>query len=470
MFRFFCSPILLARQLQISLTAKSEHSTQPNAAVSTNPSQENSAIAQNNQDQSWQLSYDYHSLPQDAELTLIEAEEFLPPVSRWTSRGAFVLLGVFAMAVFLANILQYKTTVKANAQVRPAGESRLVQAATEGTITSIRVEANQTVQQGDIIATIDPARLQMEQQQLKQKLEQEKKQLIQIKAQVLDQDNQIDAEKVVLKQQLEIVQAELESANVGVEIATEEFIRYQQLEETGAVAQLQISKQRAILQEAIARQKQAQAAIAPSNTNIVKATEQTTQLQALGQARISSLNRDRKTLIEKQINLTGQIENDGSALQQIENDLNKTTIRASASGIVQQLNLRNQQQIVSLGEILATIIPNHSQLVVSAEVATEDIGKVKTGQDVQMKISGCPFPDYGILTGKVKAISPDVVEISNQNQNSYQITIEPENNFLGTAKDQCLIQAGMNGSADILTQKETVISFLLRKARLKTGV
>jgi HlyD family type I secretion membrane fusion protein len=473
-----------------SLTANFEHPAQPNAnaTVSKNPSQENSAI--NNQENSWQLSYDYHSLPQDAELTPIEVDEFLPPVSRWTSRGALILLGIFGMAIFLANILQYKTTVKAAVKVRPVGESRLVQAATEGTITSIRVEANQAVQQGDIIATIDPAKLQIQQKQLKQKLKQEKEQLIQIKAQIIDQDNQIDAEKLALKridvfgkadlafnqqdyqQKVAIAQAELESANVAVKIATEEFARYKQLAQTGAISQLQISKQKAILQEAIARQKQAQAAIAPSNANIIKATEQTAQQQASGQAKISSLNRDRKNLIEKQINLTGQIENDDSALQQVENDIDKTTIRASASGIVQQLNLRNQEQIVKLGEILATITPNNSKLVVTAEVATEDISKVKTGQDVQLKISACPYPDYGILRGTVKAISPDVVETSsqNQNQNSYQITIEPQNNFLGTSKRKCSIQVGMNGSADIVTQKETVISFLLRKARLKTGI
>jgi multidrug efflux pump subunit AcrA (membrane-fusion protein)/DNA-binding NarL/FixJ family response regulator len=454
---------------KLSLTAKFEHTTVVKTAISETLSQENLAIAKSNQDNSLQLSYDYHSLPQDAELTSIEVDEFLPPVSRWTSRGALILLGIFGMAVCLANVLQYKTTIKAAAKVRPAGETRLVQATTEGTITSIRVEANQAVQQGDIIATIDPTKIQIQQQQLKQKLKQEKEQLIQIKAQIIDQDNQIDAEKVVLKQQLEIAQAELESANVAVEIAKEEFARYKQLGQTGAVSQLQISKQRAILQEAIGRQKQAQAAIAPSNT-IIKGTEQNVEQQASGQAKISSLNRDRKTLIEKQINLTGQIENDDSALQQVENDLDKTTIRASASGIVQQLNLRNQEQIVKLGEILATITPNNSKLVITAEVATEDISKLKTGQDVQLKISACPYPDYGILRGTVKAISPDVVEASSQNQNSYQITIEPQNNFLGTSKRKCFIQVGMNGSADILTEKETVIGFLLRKARLKTGI
>ncbi|MGL5833465.1 MAG: HlyD family secretion protein [Waterburya sp.] len=328
---------------------------------------------------------------------------------------------------------------------------------------------NQTVQQGDVIATIDSSELEIQKEQLKQKLKQDKKQFIQIKAQISDLDKQIDAEKVILEQQLEIAQAELESANVAVKLATEELARYQQLAQTGAISQLQISQQKAALQEAMAKQKQAQAAIAPSNGNIIQATEQTAQQQAFGQVKISGLNRDRKTLIEKQIDLTRQIDNNNSALQQITNDLDKTTIRASASGILQQLNIRNRGQIVNLGETLATITPKNSQLVVTAKVATEDISKVKIGQDVQIKVSACPYPDYGILAGTVKTISPDVVE-PDGNNDLYQITIEPQNNFLGTSRRKCLVQVGMNGDADIVTQKETVISFLLRKVRLKTGI
>ncbi|MEH2144406.1 biotin/lipoyl-binding protein [Nostoc sp.] len=45
--------------------------------------------------------------------------------------------------------------MKANATVRPTAEIRLVQAATEGTITSLKVKENQVVKKGDAIALID---------------------------------------------------------------------------------------------------------------------------------------------------------------------------------------------------------------------------------------------------------------------------------------------------------------------------
>ncbi|MEH2338055.1 biotin/lipoyl-binding protein [Nostoc sp.] len=50
--------------------------------------------------------------------------------------------------------------MKADATVCPTGEIRLVQAATEGTITRIKVKENQVVKKGDAIALIDNPQLQ----------------------------------------------------------------------------------------------------------------------------------------------------------------------------------------------------------------------------------------------------------------------------------------------------------------------
>lgn len=173
-----------------------------------------------------------------------------------------------------------------------------------------------------------------------------------------------------------------------------------------------------------------------------------------------------------------ETKSDRLELQQLQKNAEKTTIRASASGIVQQLNLRNSGQVVNPGEAIATIAPRDSDLIVSAAVAPQDIGKVAIEQKAQIKVSACPYPDYGILTGTVATISPDAFEPESStnnnsegnNNSSYQVTIKPQNNFVGTQKRKCSIQSGMNGNADIITQQETVLSFLLRKARLKTGI
>ncbi|HHP7230278.1 MAG TPA: hypothetical protein ACFCUY_05390 [Xenococcaceae cyanobacterium] len=135
-------------------------------------------------------------------------------------------------------------------------------------------------------------------------------------------------------------QAVLEAANAAMKLASEELTRYQQLANTGAVSQAQISEKTAALEEARARQKQAQAAIAPSDANVIKAREQITREQAQGEANLSALHRERKTLVAKQIDLEKQLVSDRAELKQVQNNLTKTMVRASASGIAQQLNLR----------------------------------------------------------------------------------------------------------------------------------
>ncbi len=120
--------------------------------------------------------------------------EFLPPISKWTTIGGIALLTIFTASIILASILKYKITVKVQATIRPTGELRLVQAATEGTIKSIAVEVNQPVKKGDMIALIDDNRLQTQKSQLETNIRQAKLQLSQLDAQIVALDGQIVAE------------------------------------------------------------------------------------------------------------------------------------------------------------------------------------------------------------------------------------------------------------------------------------
>ena len=108
--------------------------------------------------------------------------------------------------------------------------------------------------------------------------------------------------------------------------------------------------------------------------------------------------------------------------------------------------------------------------MVTANVATQDIGKVEVGQNVQIKVSACPYPDYGILSGVVETVSPDAIEpMLGSDGDGYRVTIKPQQNFIGTS-NKCRIESGMKGDAYIITQEESAIDFLLRKARLKTKI
>jgi multidrug efflux pump subunit AcrA (membrane-fusion protein) len=96
----------------------------------------------------------------------LQTNEFLPPITRWTTFGGMFILCVMSLAIPVAAVAKYKVTVKGQAVVRPTGELRIVQAATEGQVMQIYVQQNQEVKKGDTVAIIDDSRLQTKKSQL----------------------------------------------------------------------------------------------------------------------------------------------------------------------------------------------------------------------------------------------------------------------------------------------------------------
>ncbi len=489
----------------------------------------------------------------------IQENDFLPSISRWTTFGVPFILCVMAIAIPLASVAKYKVTVKAQAFVRPAGELRVVQAATEGSVMRISVKENQVVKKGDVVATIDDSRLQTKKSQLQSNIQQANLQLVQINAQISALNNQIAAETTRINRSVAsalaqlsgrqreyrdrhiTTVAEVEEASANVRIAQEELHkafadlrsaqanlsateaslgaarskrnRYEGVAKLGALsrdqleeAQLSVQQQSSAVEAqlsavaaqkqtikrqqqevsaAVARRQRITAALNPSNAEVAIATERIAQEKATGEASLATLDKERLALIQQRIEIQKQLERDASELQQVEIDLSLTTITATADGIVSKLNLRNPGQTVRAGEEIVQIVPSNAPLIVKAAVAPQDKSKLKQGQNVQVRVSACPYPDYGTLKGKVKTISPDAIAptangatavapttsaISKTNAVGafYEVTIEPESLFLGRGKNQCSIQLGMEGSADIISKQETVLQFFLRKARLST--
>ena len=91
-----------------------------------------------------------------------------------------------------------------------------------------------------------------------------------------------------------------------------------------------------------------------------------------------------------------------------------------------------------------------------------------------MRVSACPYPDFGTLPGTVTAISPDAIAPETQDQNAaagnFQVTIAPESLKLTAPGRECIIQSGMEGRTDIISREETVLTFILRKASLLTDL
>ncbi|MBW4564993.1 MAG: HlyD family secretion protein [Mojavia pulchra JT2-VF2] len=444
------------------------------------------------------------STPQQDFLPQLQDNDFLPPISRWTNLGGMFIVSSVGIAIILASVTKYNVTVKAVATVRPVGELRIVQAAAEGTIKSIKVKENQFVREGDEIAIIDNSQLQTQKSQLSGNIQQNQMQLVQITAQMNALYSQRNSEfrlsnRLVASAQADLIrnqrdykerqitaQTQVQEAEASLELAKEEMKRYQQLANTGAIALLQIKEKEQALKAAQARLQRTKAALNPSNAPITMAQEQIAQERARGESTLATLDRQRNELIQRRVEIQNQLNRDRKGLLQIERDLKKSIVKAPATGIILKLNLRNNAQVLRSGETVAEIAPSSTPLVVKARVLAQDITKVQlckeekvsdcTQGKVQLRVSAYPYPDYGTLKAAVREISPDAITPQSNEVNTgvttsyYEVTIQPEKAYLIKDNYQYPIQPGMEITADIISREETILTFILRKARLLTDL
>lgn len=343
-------------------------------------------------------------------------EDFLPPISRWMSGGAMALIGVIAGMVGLAAVVEYNVTVQAPASVRPAGDLSVIQAPPGVTIGKVLVQESQAVRKGDVIAEIgvpDPNRLLA--------LRTQRSNLQQYIDQYQDQINQIDTQL----------------AQVNTKIMTRAGTPSSSAQ-TGSLTE-------ADLLTALAK------------------------LNQTAPAEAQQLTQERNRLLEKRRSLVSQISLDQTTLQKVNGDLSQLAIQSPVDGTVLKLGANSTGQAARPGDVLAQIVPRNVPLVVKARVNTQDISQVAVGQTSQLRISAYPYPDYGTLTGTVQAIAPDVVTPSETNSEGaayYEVTIQPDRPYLGSADKPFPIQPGMDVRADIISRKETILRSLLRRMRL----
>ena len=319
-------------------------------------------------------------------------------------------------------------------------------------------------------------------------------------------------ELLQVKSELQSIQANLESAEAGLKAAIVKRLRYEDIAKSGSISQNQLEEvqlaatqqaqivesqkatlesQKQVIQQkqqaltsAIARSKKADSSLNPSNAVISISEEKVATERANGKTNLARLQQERESLIQRQIEIQDQINNTEKELKQVLTQIQKTVIRASATGTILKLELRNPGQVVNSGGAIAQISPSHTPLVIKSRINAADISKVKVCQakkvaecetgKVKMRVSTYPYPDYGTLSGAVRAIATDSIASQNHENTTttpyYEITIEPEKLYLERGKKQYPIQSGMEVTADIIAEEETLLIFILRKARLLTDL
>ena len=434
--------------------------------------------------------------PSIEQLEPIETDQFLPPVGRIVTMGSWFIVLALGSAIAASFGVQYRTTVKVPGIVRPAGEPRLVQARAAGTVVNILAQSNAPIRQGETIAKLDTASLEARAVQLLANLEQGDRRLQQINAQLQALDQQIAAEAAQARRSVAAsaadyaqvqrtnanqtisAQAAVQEAQAQINLAAKEVESFSQLVDSGAISLLQLNEKQAALETAKARMLSLQATLNPSTGDVRAARERIAQAEASGAATIARLQQNKQQLVQQGLEIQEQLQNTRQEIAQVNLGLQNAEVRSPITGTLHQLNLRNTGQVVNPGETIAQVIPTDTPVSIKARVPAAQINKIEVGMPAQMRLSACPFSEFGVASGQVQSISPDTVapqatsaEDSPRSQAAfYSVLIAADAQTLtGTTSDRtCPLQPGTEGRVTIISRSETVITFLRRKAGLLT--
>ena len=152
------------------------------------------------------------------------------------------------------------------------------------------------------------------------------------------------------------------------------------------------------------------------------------------------------------------------------------SIISPIDGIVTGLNIHTIGGVVTPGQILLTIVPSGGGLMLEAYLNNKDVGFVKVGQEVAIKLEAFPFTRYGLITGVVSAIANDSIEKQGekpikskesdleekaQTANNYQIRVSLKQSSIDIAGEPIKLSSGMVATAEMKTGKRTLMTYLL---------
>ena len=135
-------------------------------------------------------------------------------------------------------------------------------------------------------------------------------------------------------------------------------------------------------------------------------------------------------------------------------------MRSPVDGTVQQLVIHTVGGVVTPAQALMAIVPAEDALEVEATVLNKDIGFVRLGHDVTIKIESFPYTRYGYLTGKVLSISHDAAQDEKLGL-VFPARVKLDKASLLIDGVKVNLSPGMALSVEIKTGKRRVIDYLL---------
>ena len=394
---------------------------------------------------------------------------------------------LLALALAWAYLGQIDIVAVGNGRVSTEGSVKVVQSASYGVVKRITAQEGQRVHKGDVLVELDKTTAEKELATTAQSLNiaRAERDILRRLAMGNGADDIInsagvsDEAKAVLREftasQLALASAK-EQALKGSIASHQRQLQFnqqtktqlegeaqklkdrqtkvkQKLESANAIERIRLQNELDTLEQRITT---ANSAATSQGQQVLQS--QLTLAQAQSQSQVS--------LAETNSSIGGQVITQEQRIAELENNLAKakraleqTAITAPVDGTILALNTRTIGGVVNVAERIAQIVPDNDLLYVDATLDNQDVGFVRVGQRVVIKVATYPFQRYGYLEGTVENISPDAIQDEKKGLvYKAKVKLSGANS---SKKNRLKLLPGMSVSAEITTGKRRIIEFFL---------
>lgn len=159
-------------------------------------------------------------------------------------------------------------------------------------------------------------------------------------------------------------------------------------------------------------------------------------------------------------NVTAEIAQVEEAKTNLQDRVKRLDVIAPSSGIVKGLKHTTLHGVVQPGGEILQVVPKEN-MEVEAKVQPKDVGKLRPGQNVLVKVTAFDYARYGGIKGKVKSVSATTFT-DEKNNPFYRVFISLKKQYVGASSKKQVITPGMMVQADIETDEKTLLQYLIK--------
>jgi adhesin transport system membrane fusion protein len=357
--------------------------------------------------------------------------------------GLYLLTGILLFVVW-ATWFEIDQIVRTQGQIIPQEKTQIIQAADGGVIEVLKVNEGDIVKRGQLLVELESERARASVDEIQNRIAGLTITRLRAQAEASGQvpgfgryaqthPDLVGAQRSLFDQNHIAQQKDRQALDEQLQFAEAEYGLTKKLFETGDVSLVELMRtQRGWVE---ARQKR-------------ESVEEKFKAEA------------RKEVTKVEDEITSQ----RSKLQERQSVLDHTEIRAPLDGVVKSLRINTVGGVLRPGDEIMQISPTEGGYILEAKVSPSDIGQLQIGQAVSVKLDAYDYTIYGTLPGELTYLSSDTLVEQGQNgttQDYYRAKILVKPLPSGRIATQN-IKAGMTASADILSDKRSVLTYMIK--------